>query len=105
MKSSEWKDHMSSEWKDQMQVVANSFRETVLDHSKAPYNGIGKILVKFYNPTTKSYIEVIGTAGIIGQIYIITSAHIIRNSTLCRSVSSSTHTRAWVQMDTLESMY
>jgi V8-like Glu-specific endopeptidase len=50
----------------------------VKDTSIHPYNGIGKIVARLYDPETKKFIEQSGTAFIVGKNLIATSAHVIK---------------------------
>ena len=49
------------------------------DTSIHPYNGIGKIVFKFYDAEKKEYVQGHGTASIIGTNLILTAAHVLHN--------------------------
>ncbi len=53
-------------------------RKPVENTSIRPYNGIGKIIAKFYDPETEDYIEQAGTAFIVGINMIVTAAHVLK---------------------------
>ncbi len=49
------------------------------DTSKHPYNGIGKIVCKFYNAEKKEHMQSYGTASIIRTNLILTAAHVLHD--------------------------
>ena len=49
------------------------------DTSKHPYNGIGKIVCKFYDAEKKEYVPSHGTASIITKNLILTAAHVLHD--------------------------
>ena len=77
--------------------IRSDSRQMVINNGDHPYNGIGKIIVGFYDSSLKRYSYKNGTAFLITYKHIMTAAH-----TLYRNVDERDPFKAQIKADKIE---